>query len=535
MLFRPTLSLACVLVISSCAGEAEPDVSDPTEPNVTFPDILPPEVVEGWPCPPFDGVETTEDKVDDDDGDNLTDCQEEILGSDPNNADSDGDGVNDFIEVGGDPNNPNDTDRDDIADVIDEDDDGDGVPSVEEDSDKRVGNGNGDPRDDDFDGDGIPNYLDDDDDDDFVTGVDEDRLAGNGNGDPRDDDFDGDGIPNWIDADDDNDGAAGCEDVDGNRVVSDLRDADDNLRDDTDKDGVLDFLDIDDDGDGLTTMEEDTNGDGDACNDDLDGDLRPDFRDLDEENDSVDTIIEDLNANNNPLDDDTDGDGTPNYRDDDDDDDSILSFLEDVDNNGTSANDDLDGDGIPNYIDDDDDGDGVLTFDERELNENDMLVDINTDPMTPTDRLNPDDDTDGCPTFEEEALAAGSGFDAAVTDACQDLTLDGTGFGDGQITAIVRRASNGAFTGLALTEVVAGGDFSLTLPGIGAGDTYTVDFFLDLDIAKAKAKDPEFDGMCDSLSESSWRVAGVVDAGTAVTLNVVPGDNVEPAACDSFP
>lgn len=66
----------------------------------------------------------------DDDGDGLLGGQEAILGTDPNNPDTDGDGIDDGTEVGPDVNNPIDTDADGIIDALEsniEDADGDGV------------------------------------------------------------------------------------------------------------------------------------------------------------------------------------------------------------------------------------------------------------------------------------------------------------------------------------------------------------------------------------------------------------------------
>ncbi len=55
----------------------------------------------------------------------------------------------------------------------------------------------------DTDGDGIPNYIDVDDDGDNIYTINEDV---DGDGDPTNDDQDNDGIPNYLDPDDDNDG-----------------------------------------------------------------------------------------------------------------------------------------------------------------------------------------------------------------------------------------------------------------------------------------------------------------------------------------
>lgn len=126
------------------------------------------------------------------DDDGLTDEEEASIGSLPDDADSDGDGLSDSAEVA-----PGglalDSDRDMIPDVLDDDDDGDGIPTLDEDRD-----GNGDPRDDDTDGDGIANYLDPDDNDgpsgdldgDGLSNQEELELGSN----PYSADTDGDGI-----------------------------------------------------------------------------------------------------------------------------------------------------------------------------------------------------------------------------------------------------------------------------------------------------------------------------------------------------
>ncbi|SDE13098.1 conserved repeat domain-containing protein/gliding motility-associated C-terminal domain-containing protein [Pricia antarctica] len=55
----------------------------------------------------------------DDDGDGLLGGLEAMLGTDPNNPDTDGDGINDDIEVGDDIENPLDEDEDGIIDALD--------------------------------------------------------------------------------------------------------------------------------------------------------------------------------------------------------------------------------------------------------------------------------------------------------------------------------------------------------------------------------------------------------------------------------
>ena len=55
----------------------------------------------------------------DSDGDGLIDRDETALGLDPNNRDTDADGIEDGVEVGADVNNPTDTDGDGIIDALD--------------------------------------------------------------------------------------------------------------------------------------------------------------------------------------------------------------------------------------------------------------------------------------------------------------------------------------------------------------------------------------------------------------------------------
>ena len=121
------------------------------------------------------------------DGDGLTLLEELELGSDPDVADTDADGLLDGEETG-------DTDGDDIPDVLDDDDDGDGLSTATE--------GAGDP-----DGDGIPNHQDDDSDGDGILDADE------GEGDE-----DCDGMPAWLDPDD-TDGPCGAGPGGGTEIL----------------------------------------------------------------------------------------------------------------------------------------------------------------------------------------------------------------------------------------------------------------------------------------------------------------------------
>ena len=119
------------------------------------------------------------------DGDGILNGIEMDLGLSPYSDDSDGDGISDSQEIG-DPTNATDSDGDGLINALDEDDDNDGLLSVDE--------GTGD-----LDGDGIPNFLDEDSDGDGELDSDE-----NPGGDATLD-SDCDGYANFID-DEDGDG-----------------------------------------------------------------------------------------------------------------------------------------------------------------------------------------------------------------------------------------------------------------------------------------------------------------------------------------
>lgn len=91
----------------------------------------------------------------DTDADGLTDTEEQTLGTDPTKADTDGDGISDGTEVGPDAAQPINTDDDGLIDALDEDDDNDGVLTVDE---IAAATAAGLPAD--LDGDGVSNWLD---------------------------------------------------------------------------------------------------------------------------------------------------------------------------------------------------------------------------------------------------------------------------------------------------------------------------------------------------------------------------------------
>ena len=321
-------------------GDGVPDQSDPANNNPCIPDMNSSACQEGP----------------DSDGDGLPDALEEAVGTDPNNADSDGDGVSDGEEVGGEPGNPADSDGDGTIDARDPD---NGNPCAPQMNNSACQEGA------DSDGDGLsdaleetlgtdPNNADSDGDgagDGEEVGSDPDNpLNGDGDDiidalDSAKEDADGDGVPDQSDP------------ANNNPCIPDMNSSACQEGPDSDGDGLPDALEeavgtdpnnADSDGDGVSDGEEVGGEPGNPA--DSDGDGTIDARDPDNGN----PCIPDMNSSACQESPDSDGDGIPDARDLDDDNDGIPDEAED------DGRVDTDGDGIPDSLDLDTDGDGLL-------------------------------------------------------------------------------------------------------------------------------------------------------------------------------
>ncbi len=297
------------------------------------------------------------------DNDGLSDELERKLGTERYLADTDGDGINDGIEVGANPLQPLDHDHDRRIDALDSDDDNDGLPTIFE-------------QQQDYDNDGIPDYLDTDSDNDGVADGEEAGLT------LLDSDYDG--IDDLVDSD-----STGSEDKNGDGIKDQFQFPDRN------KNGKPDFLDksiqyvrlkIPSDAilaelknnnytSEITTPQitpsKPYNKGGIDSTKDEDHDGIPDVIEIkigtnpqqqDSDNDRVPDAIEIGLIMEYPQD--TDHDGIIDALDEDDDNDGILTRNEDPNRDGSPINDDIDHDGVPNYQDADDDGDRIITKDE---------------------------------------------------------------------------------------------------------------------------------------------------------------------------
>ena len=206
----------------------------------------------------------------DQDGDGLTDLEEDAAGTSPTDIDSDDDGLDDGDEATrGTDGTACDSDGDGLSDGLEA-----GVTEAGAGTDTATGcfvadsdpTTTTDPKTDESDGATLPDGAEDRDGDGF-----QDEWETDPN-DPNDDaDLDEDGIPDALESE--------CDGADRNDGDADgTPDADEGLAD-TDGDGIPDFCDDDDDNDGLPSVDE---GDGDS-----DGDGTPDVHDSDSDNDGT--------------------------------------------------------------------------------------------------------------------------------------------------------------------------------------------------------------------------------------------------------
>ncbi len=331
--------------------------------------------------------------------------------TDPNNPDTDGDGIIDPLDP--DPlnvdneNSEVDADHDGIPDNVEaqdpdydpnapehqnEDPDGDGMTNAEE---AQQGT---DPLESDTDGDGMSDGQE------MEQGTN-----------PNNPDTDGDGVSDGeeleqgtdpTDSDSDNDGVPDGAEQGGEQGSTDPNNPD------SDGDGIPDGSE-DNDGDGVNNQDEAEQG-TDPNNPDTDGDGIPDGEETGQQGDNSDTNDIDGDGTPDNQDSDMDGDGIPNEEDPDMDGDGVPNHEDtDMDGDGipNDQDDDMDGDGIPNDQDPDADGDGINA--ENDVND-----------------LSQDSDGDGIPDNQEDLDGDGE-LDPGETDP-GNADTDDDGLDDGE-------------------------------------------------------------------------------------------------------
>lgn len=372
---------------NTCGGEA---VAQKTaEPVKTSPQIA-------------STTKTISDSDLDTDSDGLSDKEEEKVGTDPLLVDTDGDSIPDNEEIGTDLFNPLDTDKDDVIDALDLDDDNDGTSTLLE---EKIGT----------------SALLADTDEDGISDTDE--IGSNPD---KPTDTDGDGIINALDIDDDDDGLdtsveillgtnSLLTDTDGDGIsdgkeIGELMDK----PTDTDADGTIDALDT----------EDDLDQDGDGLSDVLEARLNTNPKKADTDGDGIDDAKEIGSDTKNPLDSDLDGtiDALDIVDDSDTDNDGLSDAQElklgsnpnNVDSDGDGINDneelgnnideplDTDEDGILNLNDPDDDNDSLETKYEIIIGTNPLAMDTDSDGINDADELKRADSTGDLPDSDND-------------------------------------------------------------------------------------------------------------------------------------
>ncbi len=471
-------------------GDGTADFRDADSDNDGFPDGK--DSAPTNPCIP--NADSVPCGAKDNDGDGLSNAEEKRLGTDPDKADSDGDGTNDKTEVG-DVNNP--TDSDGVMDQTDPANDNPCIPDATSGACVSI----------DLDGDGVPDELDFDDDGDGIP----DGAEGDGGT-----DTDNDGILDLYEAgvvfapvallDTDQDGRIDSGNAVGKNGLADVLetapdsgvadyDADespDNPVDTADGDGTPGFKNLDSDGDLINDVLEaggsdrdndgilgespvvvDANGipdGGPLFPGDQDGDGRPNFVDLDSDGDGVPDVTEGTG--------DDDGDGLPNYLD--------------------SGH--LDGDGLSDDADVDTDGDGILN-----AVEGDGLVDTDGDGVPDSRDL--DSDNDGIPDLHETGVSS----DRLVTiDSDRDGRIDiSVSVGNNGLADVLETSPDSGATAY-------NGDGISDAPANTDGDS--LPDFRDLDSDGDGINDVIEAGGSDQDNDGKLGVAS-----TGVNMNGVPG------------
>ncbi|WP_239756460.1 YPDG domain-containing protein, partial [Mammaliicoccus sp. Q-M60] len=301
-----------------------------------------------------DGTPDKDDK--DIDGDGVSNEDEKVIGTDPNNPDTDGNGVSDGDEDHDSDGIPNKDESDPSSDQP-TDKDGDGKPDIETPKDTD-GDGITDKDDNDIDGDGVSNE------DEKLIGTDPNNPDTDGNGvSDGDEDHDNDGIPNKDESDPKADKPTD-KDGDGKPDIETPKD--------TDGDGITDKDDNDIDGDGVSNEDEKLIG-TDPNNPDTDGNGVSDG-DEDHDNDGIPNKDESDPSSDQPTD--KDGDGKPDIE----------------------TPKDTDGDGITDKDDNDIDGDGVSNEDEKLIGTDPNNPDTDGNSVSDGDE---DHDSDGIPNKDE--------------------------------------------------------------------------------------------------------------------------------------
>ncbi|WP_185160425.1 YPDG domain-containing protein [Mammaliicoccus sciuri] len=425
------------------------------------------------------------DKDDNDiDGDGVSNEDEKLIGTDPTNPDTDGNGVNDGDEDYDKDGIPNKAESNPKSDKP-TDKDGDGKPDITTPKDTD-GDGITDKDDTDIDGDGVSNE------DEKLIGTDPTNPDTDGNGvNDGDEDYDKDGIPNKAESNPKSDKPTD-KDGDGKPDITTPKD--------TDGDGITDKDDTDIDGDGVSNEDEKLIG-TDPTNPDTDGNGVNDG-DEDYDKDGIPNKAESNPKSDKPTD--KDGDGkpditTPKDSNSDSDSDSNSDNSSDSQSDKDSDSDkDTDGDGIPDKDDNDIDGDGVSNKDEE---------------LIGTDPTKADTDGNGIPDGDEDFDKDGIS-NKDESDPKSNTPTDKDGDGKPDITTPSQAASNDPAYGKDSTPVKPGTEAKIPQSG-----------------DKELPPGTKFDVPADKVP-SGWTVT--VDPNTG-DLTIVPPKDVTPGTMVDIP